>query len=955
LRLILLTFFLLGIESVVQGTGPSVSPTQNDSRFLEMNRENPVRNEQKAQNLFLKHLLEASVDGILAFDRECRYTAWNRAMECIFGLRREEVLGKCAFEVFPFLNETGEFGYFVEALAGKSIVAENRPYNVPQTGRQGVFEGYYSPLRDERGEVTGGVAVIRDITERQRQEEIANAAHQRLTFHVENTPLAVIEWDKDFKVSRWAPSAEKLFGWKEEEVLGKRINDWKLVFPADLEAVYDVGYRQRQLKERHGVSRNRNYTKSGKVLHCEWYNSTLYDKSGELVSILSLVLDVTAAKRSEEALRESEEQYRLLFESNPQPMWVYDLETLRFLAVNDVALEHYGYSREEFLAMTIREIHPPEDVQTLSDFVAEASGFCSAGEWRHCKKDGTIINVEITSHRLEFAGRRAEFVLANDITKRKLAERALRESEDRYRDLVDHSHELICTHDLDGRILSVNPWAATVLGYETQALIGMNIRDGLLPEHRGEFDDYLRVIKTDGFAKGVMQVRTASGKTRLWEYHNTLRTDGVERPIVRGMAQDATERRQALAREKEARRVAETASRLKDEFLSTLSHELRTPLTAIIGWSNLLLQDELEPEKKARAIETIARNAKSQAQLIDDLLEVSRIITGKLRLDFNPCELQPVIEAAVESMRPTAEAKAVKLQLLLEPRAGLIFGDRDRMQQVVWNLLSNAVKFTPTGGSVQVRFQRIDSHLELTVTDSGEGILPEFLPHVFDRFSQADGSTTRAHGGLGLGLAIVRHLVELHGGVVRAESAGKGQGATFIVSLPLILAHDRQFSAADVQSRRTKARGVVPASHSPLLAGLRVLIVDDEADARELITMMLGQYGADVRAAASAGEALEHLANWKPGVLVADIGMQGEDGYGLIRKIRALPRARGGETPALALTAYARNEDRSRALSAGFQVHLAKPVDRAQLAAAVASLAGRAVPAYEPKTTPAVK
>ncbi len=895
-------------------------------------------NKPQHQNELLQSLLEASLDGIVAFDRECRYTAWNRAMECISGVKRQEVLGKSAFEVFPFLKETGEFGYFLETLAGKSMVAENRPYTVPETGRAGFFEGHYSPLRNEAGEVIGGVAVVRDITQRRRAEENANDAHQRLKFHVENTPLAVIEWDKDFRVSRWSPSAERLFGWKAEEVMGKRVTDWDFVFPEDMDAVYEVAYRQRQGIERHGVSRNRNYKKDGSVLYSEWYNSTLYDKSGTLVSVLSLVLDVTTAKRVQEALRESEEQYRLLFESNPHPMWVYDLETLRFLAINDAAVYHYGYTRDEFLSMTIAEIRPPEDLAMLSEYVEKAGPEIDrAGEWRHRKKDGTVINVEITSHQLNFAGRRAEFVLANDITERKLAETALRESEDRYRDLVENSHELMCTHDLDGRILSVNPWAARVLGYDQEALIGLNIRDGLVPEYRKEFDSYIRAIKANGFARGVMQVRTAKGKSRFWEYYNTLRTKGVESPIVRGMAHDITERRQALTREKEARIEAEVANRLKDEFLSTLSHELRTPLTAIIGWSNLLLQGDVETQKQQQALETIARNAKAQGQLIDDLLEVSRIITGKLRLEFSPCHLQPVIEAAVESVRPTAAAKAVRLQLLLEPRAGFVFGDPDRLQQVVWNLLSNAVKFTRRDGFVQVKFQRINSHVEISVSDSGEGIKPDFLPHVFDRFRQADGSTTRAHGGLGLGLAIVRHLVELHGGSVRAESAGQGQGATFIVRLPLMLTHDRRVSPTD----ESADHNAEPVECSPTLAGLRVLIVDDEADARELVTAMLERYGADVRAAASTNEAFEVIESWKPSIIIADIGMRGEDGYALIRRLRSLSQESGGRTPAVALTAYARTEDRVRALSAGYQVHLAKPVDQTELAAAVASLAGR--------------
>ncbi|HEY6118997.1 MAG TPA: PAS domain S-box protein [Pyrinomonadaceae bacterium] len=899
-----------------------------------------MSNESPDQSLLHASLMEASVDGILAFDRECRYIAWNRAMECISGIRRDEALGKCAFDVFPFLKETGEFKYLLEALAGKSLVAENRPFAVPETGRAGFFEGYYSPLRNEAGEVIGGIAIVRDITGRKRAEELANDAHRRLRLHVENTPLAVIEWDKDYRVSSWLPSAERLFGWKAEEVLGKTIDDWKFVFPDDLEAVHEVGYRQRQGLEPHAVSRNRNYTKQGTVLHSEWYNSVLHDESGELISVLSLVLDVTERKRIEEAMRESEEQYRLLFESNTHAMWVYDLETLKFLAVNDAAVEQYGYSREEFLSMTLTQIRPPDEVQKLHDYLTHGSpAFDRAGEWRHQKKDGTIITIEITSHGLDFAGKRAELVMAIDITERKLAEQALLESEDRYRDLVDNSHELMCTHDLKGRIISVNPWAARVLGYKQDALIGMNIRAGLMPEYRDQFDDYLREIQENGFARGIMRVRTASGETRLWEYYNTLRTQGVQTPIVRGMAHDVTERRQALAREKEARLEAESANRIKDEFLSTLSHELRTPLTAILGWSNLLLNGHVDQQKQPKALETISRNARFQAQLIDDLLEVSRIITGKLRLNFGPCELQPVIEAVVESIQPTAEAKAVRLQLLLEPQGATVYGDADRLRQVIWNLLSNAVKFTPRNGSVVVDCQRTNSHIVITVRDSGEGIKPGFLPHVFERFSQANGSTTRAHGGLGLGLAIVRHLVELHGGAVRAESQGEGLGATFKVMLPLMQTSNLPAPAAKFQDNKPAGSDIERIAHSTSLAGLRLLVVDDEQDFRELVTAMLGRYGAEVRVADSASQAVAYVESWKPDVLVADIGMREEDGYGLIGKVRALSREKGGNTPAIALTAYTRTEDRVRALSAGYQIHLAKPVEGPELARAVVKLA----------------
>ena len=894
--------------------------------------------EPQEQDLFLKCLLEANVDGIIAFDRDCRYTTWNRAMERISGIKREDVLGKRALEIFPCLQETGDEKYYFEALAGRSVVAETRPYTIGKTGKRGYYDGYYSPRHDERGEVIGGVAIIRDVTDRQLTEATALEDHKRLAFHVENTPLAVIEWNHEFKVLRWSPAAQRLFGWKSEEVLGKHFGEWEFVVPEDLDVVNQVGQRQNEGYERHGISRNRNYTKLGNILHCEWYNSALYSDTGKLVSVLSLVLDVTVAKRIEEALRKSEAQYRLLFESNPQPMWVYDLETLRFLAVNDAAIRHYGYSRIQFLEMTLKDIRPAEDVDLLSAYLASDSPERHhAGEWRHRKKDGSLINVEITSNRLTFAGRPAEFVLIHDVTERRKAEIALRSSEDRYRDLVDNSHELICTHDLEGKVLSVNPWAARVLGYPREKLIGMNIRDGLVPEYRAQFDQYLNTMKTNGSARGVMKVRTASGETRLWEYYNTLRTDGVEAPIVRGMAHDVTERREALKREKEARLEAEAANRVKDEFLSTLSHELRTPLTAIVGWSDLLLHDEVAPHKQREAIATIVRNANSQGQLINDLLEVSRIITGKLRLEFASCELEPVIQTAVEAVRPTAEAKGVKLQLLLEPDTGPVSGDRERLQQIVWNLLSNGVKFTRQGGLVQVKLQRANGQVEVVVSDSGVGIDREFLPHVFERFRQADGSTTRTYGGLGLGLAIVRHLVELHGGSVAADSAGSNKGATFTVRFPAMIEFvGQQFELTELVENQTVSAESRVREQS--LSGLRVLMVDDEFDARALVTVMLEASGAQVLAVASAAEALDSIESWKPDLLIADIGMPVEDGYSLIRKVRALPNERGGQTPAVALTAYARSDDRQRALAEGYQVHVAKPVDRVELATVISTL-----------------
>ncbi|MEP6515164.1 hybrid sensor histidine kinase/response regulator [Microcoleus vaginatus] len=396
-----------------------------------------------------------------------------------------------------------------------------------------------------------------------------------------------------------------------------------------------------------------------------------------------------------------------------------------------------------------------------------------------------------------------------------------------------------------------------------------------------------------------------------------------------------------LRREQIIRAEAEAANRAKDEFLSVLSHELRTPLNAILGWSTMLRQKNLSEDKVARALETIERNAKSQAQLIEDILDVSRIITGKLRLRVRPVNLVPVIESAIESVQLAAEAKSIRLQSVLDSEAGPLLGDADRLQQVVWNLLSNALKFTPKDGRVQICLQRVNSHVEITVSDTGTGISSDFLPFVFDRFSQHDSTTTRSYGGLGLGLAIVRQLVELHGGTVTVVSPGIGQGTTFTVKLPVMIIHLPP-SAPEPLNSLVEATGKFPVS--PTLEGLQILVVEDEADALELLSTILEKYGADVMAVASVKEALtiiDTATERSPDVLVSDIGMPDEDGYSLIRKLRQLEVQRGGRLPAIALTAYARNDDRQQALLAGFQMHLTKPVDAAELVAVVASLTGR--------------
>ncbi|HXT64627.1 MAG TPA: response regulator [Pyrinomonadaceae bacterium] len=409
--------------------------------------------------------------------------------------------------------------------------------------------------------------------------------------------------------------------------------------------------------------------------------------------------------------------------------------------------------------------------------------------------------------------------------------------------------------------------------------------------------------------------------------------------LVRKQAEE--ERARLLVREQSAREEAEAANRNKDEFLATLSHELRTPLTAILGWSHLMRSKKLNEEEVARALQTIERNARSQSQLIDDLLDVSRIITGKLSIDRGRVNLAKVIDAALDATRPLAEAKQIQFINSTTEKESFVLGDPTRLQQIFWNLFSNAVKFTPQGGQVNIAAQTAHSRISVSVADTGVGIKPEFLPFIFDRFRQADGSTTREHGGLGLGLAIVRHLVELHGGTVQVESDGIDCGTTFTVTIPALL-NETIVESAQVESVRPQpAAASFLGAH--LLDGVKVLVVDDEPDSRELLMTILTNCGSDVRCSDSASNAMKAFAEWNPDLLVSDIGMPNEDGYSFIRRVRNLASSRAREIPAVALTAYASDEDCSQALSAGFQLHLAKPIEPESFVSSLASVLGREV------------
>jgi PAS domain S-box-containing protein len=532
--------------------------------------------------------------------------------------------------------------------------------------------------------------------------------------------------------------------------------------------------------------------------------------------------------------------------------------------------------------------------------------------------------------------------MVRDITARKQS--ALTQA--RLAAIVESSEEAIVGKDISGTILAWNTGAARIFGYTAEEIIGRSILTIVPPELAHEEADILSRLACGERLQNFETIRVRKNGERF-PVSLTISPIRDEHGSVVGaskIAHDITDRKRIereredlLRREQMARSQAEEASRIKDEFLATVSHELRAPLSAISGWTHVLGSASLKDSDRARAVEAIQRGVQSQTQLINDLLDVSRIVAGKMRLDIRILKLVEVLEQTIDTIRPAAEAKRVRLQVVLDPAADPLSGDSDRLQQVFWNLLSNAIKFTPSGGRVALRSERINSHIEITVSDTGIGIRAEVLPYVFERFRQADSAITRKFGGLGLGLAIVRHLVELHGGTVSADSAGENQGATFIVRLP---AAPTTHLLQDQNRVHPAAGGATPGG-APQLESLRLLVVDDDSGTREVMQAILERAGAEVRTADSAAATLKILDEWQPDVLLSDIGMPVVDGYGLIREVRARPASRGGRVPAAALTAYSRTEDRLRALSAGFQMHLAKPVEPIELITVVASLAHR--------------
>lgn len=665
------------------------------------------------------------------------------------------------------------------------------------------------------------------------------------------------------------------------------------------------------------------------------------DTTGQPLHAIANVQDITARKHAEEALRASEAQLRAILDNSTAVIFIKDLEG-RYLRINRWYEVVRGVTDAEAKGKTDYDLFPKEiaDVVRSNDREVLAANTPLHFEEQVVLRDGLRHFISIKFPLYDNHGQPyAVCGIATDITERKQSEEALRTSEEQVRSLIEQASDGIFVANLDGIYTNVNRSACQMLGYTPEQLVGMRITDLIPAEDLPRLNAIREELSKGGAHLGEWRLKRMDGSYLQVELSANVFPDGRWTAIARdiqGRKQVESEREELLAREHAAREAAEAANRSKDEFLAVVSHELRSPLNAMLGYAQLLRYGPLDAQKVKHAIDVIERNGRAQSQLIEDLLDTARIISGKLRLEVGPLDLVHVIEEAVQTIYPAADAKSLSLEIGINLKAVQITGDPARLRQVVWNLLSNAVKFTPAGGRVEVRLERIDPHVCITVSDTGKGISVEFMPYVFDRFRQADTSIARKYGGLGLGLALVKYLVELHGGTIEAASAGIDKGATFKVLLPVRAVS----SPLGEDGGAPSVDSVAPKPTT--LTGIRVLIVDDDNDARELLKTALEWHGAEVVAATAAAEAYSLVADVspqrRPDLIVADLEMPEEDGYSLRRRLRAWESEHGLYIPAVALTAYARSEDRVLALRAGFQIHIAKPVEPVELAAVIASL-----------------
>ena len=798
---------------------------------------------------------------------------------------------------------------------------------------------------------------------------------------MESSEDAIISADLHGTLTSWNPAAERLYGYRASEIIGQPN---ALIIPRDRQAEEEV-VRQRiaagQPVEHYESVRLR---KDGTRVNVALTVSPLRTRDGAIVGISKISRDI-----SERAVKEASlaaiRRLAAIVESSDDGIIGMDLDGT-ITAWNQAAERMYGYTAAEALGQSIRVIVPEdrgEEESAVLDRIRRGERV-EHFETVRCRKDRTCVPVSLTLSPIrdeagnvigaskiardiseqKRASQRAAFLaevglvlgasleyLATLKTVANLAVPSIADwcavdilTDERKLERLAVAHVDPAKIDLARTIRAryedpTSPYSpAYVVRRGTPVLLKEVSDEVIVAAGQGD-EERIALVRSLGLLSYMIVPLTARGRTLGALTFATAESGRLYTEDDFRFAQDVAFRAALAVDNARAYNDAQAANRLKDEFLATLSHELRTPLNAILGYSRILQSGMLAADKHAHALQAVERNATSLTHIVEDILDVSRIVSGKIRLNVQPVDLPAVVSDAIETVMPAADAKQIRVQTILDSPAAPISGDPDRIQQIVWNLVSNAVKFTPKHGVVQVRLERVNSHVEIVISDTGIGIAPDFLPHIFERFRQADSGSTREHAGIGLGLAIVRHLVELHGGTIRAASDGPGKGATFRVRLPVMIVHHKESLERRFHPTTDLAR--VEMAMLPDLDGVSVLAVDDDADARSLVCETLESRGARVVAVDSAEAALDSLEKTRPDIVLADIGMAHSDGFDLIRRIRESRDAVVRQIPAAALTAYARAEDRMKVLQSGFQMHLAKPVDPAELIVAVAALAKR--------------
>jgi PAS domain S-box-containing protein len=889
-------------DRVVEFQGVARNITERKRAELELWREKE----------FSENLINSSLDGILAFDRECRYTVWNPGMERISGVSKEACLGRCAFEVFPFLKEIGEDSYFYEALAGNTVIARDRPYTVPETGRRGFFEGHYSPLRNQAGEIVGGLAIIRDITGQKLAEEALKKSEARYRALFESNPQPM--WIYDLETLRFLvvnDAAIEHYGYSREEFLAMTLRDIRP--PEDVPLLLEHLKSLAESSQKFYAARNiRHRKKDGTIIDVEVISHEV-EWNGRKARLVS-INDVTERKRAEEAVRESEEWFKEVFEGSRDAIFLVD-SNARFIGVNEAACKLTGYSREELLNMSIPDLHEEGDLKAFRKYFDRIlSGMEVTSEAPLLRKDGKKVQVEFSNKMINIRGRRLMHTIARDITERKRAEEALIESERKYRTLFDQIADPVFIIDkVTHRFIDCNRTALSVYGYSRDELLRLTPFDLHPPEERRLVEGAID-LKSDGRQTWTHLSRDGR-RMSVWVRSEEIEYQG--RPAWLAIVRDVTDQKQIEAELERAREAAEAASRAKSEFLAMISHEIRTPMNGVIGMIGLLLDTELNSEQREYA-EAARNSAESLLAILNEILDLSKVESGKLSLEPAPFNLSEVVSEVADLFSGWARQKGLDLLVRRAPGSpSWVVGDAERIRQILNNLVANSIKFT-SRGYVLINVEGIKegdaARLKISVEDSGIGIPEDKLEHVFEEFVQADSYTTRQYGGTGLGLAICKRLVELMGGKIGVESrVGEGSKFWFELRLPL--------SANQIEGQQERQK-TIPRRFE----NRRILVVEDNAVNQKIAVKLLEKMGCRVDVAGNGREAVEMVRSFPYDLVFMDCQMPEMDGFEATRLIRNWEANNGKRIRIVAMTAHAMNGDRERCMAAGMDGYIAKPI-----------------------------